>query len=149
MIRSVRFPLIALCLLGAVRLSAADMKPDSMTMTSEILAASAKVSAALAADDLAAAKSAAAEVAEHANMAKNAGIASKANALAKAAKIEDARKELSGLTAAVEPLAKGQKDYVVMNCPMAGADWVQAKGKTQNPYYGKSMLTCGGPKQAK
>lgn len=107
------------------------------------------VSAALAADDLSAAKSAAAELAEHADMAKNMAVASKARALAKAERIADARKELVGLTAAVEPLAQGQKDYVVMNCPMAGADWVQAKGKTPNPYYGKSMLACGGPKQTK
>jgi len=26
---------------------------------------------------------------------------------------------------------------------------VQAKGKTQNPYFGKAMLTCGSPKSAK
>lgn len=147
MIRSLRSLLVAGSLLSALQLSAADMKTDSMT--SEILRASAKVSAALAADNLPAAKSAATELAGHADMAKNAAVASKANGVAKAEKIADARKELIGLTAAVEPLAQGQKDYVVMNCPMAGADWVQAKGKTQNPYYGKSMLTCGGPKQSK
>lgn len=147
MIRSFRFPLIALSLLGAAGLSAADMKSDSMSF--EILAASAKVSAALAADDLSAAKSAAAELADHASMAKNTDVVSKATAVAKAEKIGDARKELVGLTAAVEPLTKGQKDYVVMHCPMLGSDWVQAKGKTQNPYYGKSMLTCGAPKKTK
>lgn len=147
MISSLRFPVIAIFLLGVLRLGAADMKSESMA--TEILAASAKVSAALAADDLPTAKSAAAELAEHADMAKNTSLASKANALAKAERIADARKELVGLTAAVEPLAQGRKDYVVMHCPMAGADWVQAKGKTQNPYYAKSMLTCGGPKQTK
>ena len=148
MTRFLRFLLLGLSLLpAAVHLNAADMKSDSMN--SEILAASAKVSAALAADDLAAAKSAATALANHATMAKNTEVASKAAAVAKAEKIADARKDLIGLTAAVEPLAKGQKDYVVMNCSMAGADWVQAKGKTQNPYYGKSMLTCGGPKQSK
>ena len=145
--RSLRSLLVAVSLLSALQLSAADMKPDSMT--SEVLAASAKVSAALAADNLPAAKAAATELAGHADMAKNSAVASKANAVAKAEKIADARKELIGLTAAVEPLAQGQKDYVVMNCSMAGADWVQAKGKTQNPYYGKSMLTCGELKQAK
>ncbi|MEO7698137.1 MAG: hypothetical protein ABIZ04_02830 [Opitutus sp.] len=147
MIRSVRVLLTAFSLLGAIRLSAADMKTNSMS--SEILASSAKVSAALAADDLSAAKSAATALADHATMAKNTDVATKASALSKAEKIADARKELIALTAAVEPLAKGQQDYVVMNCPMAGADWVQAKGKTQNPYYGKSMLTCGAPKQNK
>jgi hypothetical protein len=28
-------------------------------------------------------------------------------------------------------------------CPMAEAKWVQKKGELANPYYGKSMLTCG------
>ena len=147
MLRSLRSLLVAASLLSVLQLSAADMKPDSMN--AELLAASAKVSAALAADDLPAAKSAAMALAGHADMSKNTAVATAANALAKADKIADARKALIPLTAAVEPLAKGQKDYVVMNCPMAGADWVQARGKTQNPYYGKSMLTCGGPKQSK
>lgn len=148
MTRFLRFLLLGLSLLpAAVSLNAANIKSDSMN--SEILAASAKVSAALAADDLSAAKSAATALADHATTAKNTDVATKASALSKAEKIADARKELIGLTAAVEPLAKGQKDYIVMNCPMAGADWVQAKGRTQNPYYGKSMLTCGSPKLSK
>lgn len=28
-------------------------------------------------------------------------------------------------------------------CPMAEAKWIQKKGDLANPYYGKSMLTCG------
>ncbi len=146
MLRSFRFLLVATSLFGALRLTAADLKMDSMA--SEIVTAYAKVTTALAADNLSAAKAAAAEVADHAGMAKNSAVAGKAKALAKATKIEDARKELVGLTAAVEPLAKKEKDYVLMNCPMAG-DWIQKKGSTKNPYMGKTMLECGGPKEAK
>lgn len=119
-----------------------------MSMKDEILASYAKVSAALAADDLGAAKKAAAEVAEHAGMAGNIDLAGKASAVAQAGKIDAARGAFKGLSAAAEPLAKGEKDYVVMHCPMAG-DWVQTKGPTKNPYMGKAMLSCGGPKEMK
>lgn len=35
------------------------------------------------------------------------------------------------------------KGYMKATCPMAEANWIQKKGEIQNPYYGKSMLTCG------
>ena len=36
-------------------------------------------------------------------------------------------------------------DYAVAYCPMykGGAKWVQKKDTLANPYYGKTMLTCG------
>ncbi len=144
MIRSSRLVLVLGFILGAVPLSVA----DSMSMKGEVLASYLKVSAALAADDLAAAKTAAAAVAGHAGMGDK-NIAAKAEAVAKAAKIETARENFKALSAAVEPLAAGEKNYVVMHCPMAGADWVQASPKVQNPYFGKAMLTCGAPKKSK
>ncbi|MGE5609233.1 MAG: efflux RND transporter periplasmic adaptor subunit [Bacillota bacterium] len=33
----------------------------------------------------------------------------------------------------------------VFRCPMAKATWLQTATETANPYYGSSMLTCGGP----
>jgi hypothetical protein len=33
--------------------------------------------------------------------------------------------------------------WVVMNCPMAKADWIQADGPVSNPYYGSKMPHCG------
>lgn len=144
--RILRLFIIAAGIAGLTQLNAADMKSD---MGGDIVSAYVKVTSALAADNLADAKAAAKEVAGHADMAKNTGITEKANALAKAGTIEDARKELIALTAAVEPLAKGNKSVVVMHCPMVGADWIQTKGGTKNPYYGKSMLTCGAPKEVK
>ena len=37
------------------------------------------------------------------------------------------------------------KDYAVALCPMykGGSKWVQKKGTLANPYFGKTMLTCG------
>ncbi len=35
------------------------------------------------------------------------------------------------------------KKLMVAECPMAEAKWIQANGEIRNPYYGKSMLTCG------
>lgn len=39
------------------------------------------------------------------------------------------------------------KPLYVLHCPMAnnnkGADWLSASKEVRNPYYGKSMLTCG------
>src|SRR5882762_4464804 len=122
--------------LGLARLSAADSMNMKGDMKPEILSSYIIVSAALAADDLAGAKTAAAAVAEHAGMSDNKDIAAKASAVAKAEKIETARDNFKALSAAVEPLAAGDKSYVIMNCPMADADWVQAKGSTKNPYYG-------------
>lgn len=35
------------------------------------------------------------------------------------------------------------KKLMIAECPMAKAKWVQAEGAIKNPYYGKSMLSCG------
>lgn len=139
-----RLVLVLGLVLGAVHLTAA----DSMNMKGDILASYVKISSALAADDLAAAKTAAAALADHAKMSDNKDLAAKAQSVAKASKIDAARESFKALSTAIEPLAKGEKGYVVMNCPMAG-DWVQMKGSTKNPYMGQAMLTCGGPKESK
>jgi hypothetical protein len=145
MIRLTRLLLVAGFVLSLGRLAAA----DSMNMKSEILSSYVKVASALAADDLATAKTAAASVAEHASMSdSNKAIAAKANAVAKATKIDSARDAFKSLSDAVIPLATGDKKYTVMNCPMAG-DWVQVGKDVKNPYMGKAMLTCGGPKSSK
>jgi hypothetical protein len=150
MIRLSRLFLVASFVLGFVRLTAADSMNMKGDMKSEILSSYVKVSAALAADDLATAKTAAATVAQHSAMSDtNKGIEKKANAVAKAKDLEAARDAFKSLSAAVEPLAEGEKGYVVMNCPMKNADWVQTSNDVKNPYFGKAMLTCGGPKSAK
>jgi len=92
-------------------------------MKKEILSAYVKVYAALAADDLASAKTAATAAAGNAGMSDSyKAIEPKAAAVAKASSVETARGAFKELSAAVEPLATGQKDYVVMYCPMADSD---------------------------
>jgi hypothetical protein len=103
------------------------------------------VSAALAADDLNKAKTAAAELAQQAASDGMASVAQAAHTIAEAKDISTARSALKGLTADLEPMADGSS-YVVMTCPMAQADWIQSDNNVRNPYYGKSMLTCGAPK---
>jgi hypothetical protein len=42
--------------------------------------------------------------------------------------------------------AEGWKDLPGMKvayCPMAKRSWIQKEDAIRNPYYGKSMLTCG------
>jgi hypothetical protein len=103
------------------------------------------VSAALAADDLNKAKAAAGDLAQQADSDGMAGIAEAAHTIADAKDISAARAALKGLTTELEPMADGAS-YVVMTCPMAQADWIQTDKNVRNPYYGKSMLTCGAPK---
>lgn len=39
--------------------------------------------------------------------------------------------------------AAGSKENVVAYCSMSKRSWLQPKGEIGNPYYGKSMATCG------
>jgi hypothetical protein len=39
--------------------------------------------------------------------------------------------------------AAGSQTHVVAFCPMSKRSWLQPKGEIGNPYYGKSMATCG------
>lgn len=65
--------------------------------------------------------------------------------------IENFRKSFLDLSvtyvALVEVFGSFNKKLYVVNCPMAnnnkGADWLSFEKEVRNPYYGKSMLTCG------
>lgn len=80
--------------------------------------------------------------------AKDAGLkADELNAVKKftASKtIKDQREAFKSVSQAAIAYAKKKKLPVFKaNCPMADADWLQAKKKVRNPYYGSSMLACG------
>ena len=51
----------------------------------------------------------------------------------------------------VETFGPFSKKIYVINCPMAnnnkGGDWLSYTKEVKNPYYGKSMLTCGSIKK--
>ena len=55
------------------------------------------------------------------------------------------------ITAAKAAPASFDRDFYIMNCPMAndnkGADWLQASKPLQNPYFGAMMIKCGEVKE--
>lgn len=74
-------------------------------------------------------------------------LATAANKAAGAKNIEAARAAFADLSAALVAYAEKTKQPVegkiVAFCPMANKSWVQTDGAIANPYYGKSMSTCG------
>ena len=61
--------------------------------------------------------------------------------------LEAARTAFGDLSTALIAYADTTKQpiegKIVAFCPMVKKSWVQADGAIANPYYGKSMLTCG------
>jgi hypothetical protein len=106
-----------------------------------------KVANALCADDLAAATAAAGTLATEAVGLHHDGIAASAKSVAKASDIAGAREAFKLLSQAAVALARTQKGYFILNCPMAQADWVQSTREVANPYFGKAMLSCGSVKE--
>ncbi len=119
------------------------------------------VRAALAADDLAAVKKAASGIAttpktppvepltaeQKDRQEKFAALVKK---IATADSIKTARVEFKALSKRAIHYAEGKEGYFVANCPMVEGgegDWVQTSKKISNPYFGKSMLTCGSIKE--
>jgi hypothetical protein len=100
----------------------------------------------------------AAEAKAIANSAKAMGepgvpIAKAPDALAHATDLGAARTAFSQLSDAVIALSESTKAEAgegvhAMYCPMANKQWLQKGAKVSNPYYGKSMLTCGEKKKS-
>jgi Cu(I)/Ag(I) efflux system membrane fusion protein len=68
--------------------------------------------------------------------------------LASAAEIEDARDKFGALSEAIDKYMTGlqlkaPEGVKVAVCPMVQKPWLQADAAINNPYYGKSMQTCG------
>ncbi len=106
-----------------------------------------KVANALCADDLSAATAAAGILATEAVGLHHDGIAASAKSVASAGDIAGAREAFKLLSQAAIALARTQKGYFILNCPMAQADWVQSTREVANPYFGKAMLSCGSVKE--
>ena len=77
------------------------------------------------------------------------------NKLEKEKDIEKIRKSFLNLSvtyvAIIETFGPFSKKIYLINCPMAtnnkGGDWLSYTKEVKNPYYGKSMLTCGSIKK--
>ena len=68
--------------------------------------------------------------------------------LASAAEIGDARDKFGALSEAIDTYMTGLKltapeGLKVAVCPMVHKPWLTASATIDNPYYGKSMSTCG------
>ena len=103
------------------------------------------VRAGLAADDLGAAKKASAGI-----IAGPAAAAEAAKNLSAAESIEAAREAFKALSKQAVSVTEGQPGYYHAHCPMVPkqeGDWVQTSKKISNPYFGKSMATCGSIEQ--
>ena len=72
-----------------------------------------------------------------------------AEAVRTAADLKSARDHFGKLSAALLPaFEKAQLNGVEFyTCSMVNQSWAQKGKAIQNPYYGKSMLTCGVPKK--
>lgn len=98
------------------------------------------VRAGLAADDLAATKKAASVLAAAPTAAEAARKIASADSLAAA------REAFKALSKHAVATSAGQSGYYHVHCPMVPkdeGDWVQTGKKISNPYFGKSMATCG------
>jgi len=79
-----------------------------------------------------------------------------ATGISEAGDIAHARAAFKRLSDKMILLAKrfgssGKQPVLVYHCPMAfdnrGADWLQNKEGTENPYFGNTMFRCGSQKQ--
>jgi Cu(I)/Ag(I) efflux system membrane fusion protein len=94
--------------------------------------------------------------AHNAWMKEQANVGKSANRLAAAANLETARREFALLSESMAAVAgrfgtSGKEPVIRFHCPMAfdnrGADWLQNKPGTENPYFGSAMFKCGKQKE--
>ena len=115
------------------------------------------VRAGLAADDLAATQTAAAAIVTESKtppaepltpeqQERQASFVATVKKLAMADSLAAARDAFKLLSKRAIHYAEGKEGYYVAHCPMVPKDegnWVQITKSVSNPYFGKSMLTCG------
>ena len=139
--------------LGSFLVGAAGAPAEQSTGgMSELVRAYEPIQLALAADSTASVVEAAARVAERAEALgpkdserpEYSGLIAAARGV-KASDIKTLREQVKPLSLALAKLVQSQpvEGYGIYFCPMADAYWLQKVGAVRNPYYGKSMLTCG------
>ena len=109
-----------------------------------------KIQAALADDSMDGVKASAGEIATAATSlgAPAMKIDTAAVQLAAATEIDDARSKFGVLSEAIDTYMKGlhltaPEGVKVAMCPMVQKPWLQTDATIHNPYFGKSMQTCG------
>lgn len=139
-----------------VALVAAAPAVAAPTPGTHLLESYVSIQRALAGDTLEGVKAAAGHVAHGAGQLKAKGpvafqrVAAAGKAVGAAKDLAAARTAFKELSAAVLAVADsgllGKHSLVAIHCPMAEASWLQEGAAVRNPYYGKSMLTCGTPR---
>ncbi|MEZ4265142.1 MAG: efflux RND transporter periplasmic adaptor subunit [Myxococcota bacterium] len=139
--------------------AATELPPEFSKALDSTVARAAKLTAALAADDLEAARGLAGPLAEAVTEAAAAApkpldpaLSSAAEAMHGATTLVALREALGRFMDALEPALRTyggglSRPWEMVRCPMArdgsGAVWLQAPGEVANPYFGASMLRCG------
>ncbi len=118
---------------------AASSKGDEMK---EVLSSYLKIQEALATDSLDQVQIEAAKIVKRTTDKE---IKSPAQSVSYDTTIDAARSDFKRLSVAMDKWAANAKPEGVqrMTCSMANAPWLQKRGKTKNPYYGKQMQSCG------
>lgn len=118
---------------------AASSKGDEMK---DVLSSYLKIQEALAADSLDRVQIEAAKIVKSSSDKE---IKAPAQSLSHDTTIDAARSNFKRLSVAMDKWAANAKPEGVqrMTCPMASAPWLQKRGETKNPYYGKQMQGCG------
>lgn len=118
---------------------AASSKGDEMK---EVLSSYLKIQEALAVDSLDQVQTEAAKIVKRATDKE---IKAPTQSLSHDTTIDIARSDFKRLSVAMDKWAVNAKPDGVqrMTCPMASAPWLQKRGETRNPYYGKQMQSCG------
>ena len=141
------------CLLAVVSAACAPTsetpKPGS-AMPSSIVEPYLKIQSALAQDSIDGVRANAGNIATAASAlgAPAVKIDTAAVQLASATEIEDARTKFGTLSDAIVTYVDGlhltlPEGVRVATCPMVHKPWLQEGADLSNPYFGKSMLTCG------
>jgi Cu(I)/Ag(I) efflux system membrane fusion protein len=142
-----------ICLLAVVSVACApkaETPRAGSTMPSSVVEPYLKIQAALAQDSMEGVKANAGQIATAATAlgAPAMKIDTTALQLASATEIEDARTKFGALSEAIVTYVDGNKLTLpegvrVATCPMVHKPWLQAGADLSNPYFGKSMSTCG------
>jgi hypothetical protein len=148
---TVRYSLIAImlalcCSVGVPVASAAATSDELKAAVGTYL----QIQKQLAADTIDGVKEAATTLAGQSQKLGEAGsaVAKAAKSLGEAGDLKAAREAFGPLSEAMVSAAKVEgwkdlSDVKLMYCPMVKRQWLQTDSTIRNPYFGKSMLSCG------
>jgi hypothetical protein len=139
--------MLAICLIVASPVSSAVSTSDELKAA---VATYFQIQKQLAADTIDGVKDAATTLAGQSDKLGEGGpaVAKAAKALGEAGDLKAAREAFGPLSDAIVAAAKAEgwkdvSDAKLMYCPMVKRQWLQADATIRNPYFGKSMLSCG------